>query len=129
MAINFAVALQLTGLSYGRYDWTAFAVSYGTPTATPTRTATATATPTHTPRPNGADCTIPSQCASTFCVNGVCCDTICDQPGELCGLHDHRGVCTVPSAPAPALRGTWLFGALLLLIGIGALAVRNRRTS
>ncbi len=126
-AINFAVALELTGLSYGRYEWTAFAVSYETPTATPT--ATATATPTHTPRPNGADCTTPSQCASTFCVDGVCCDTICDQVNEFCNLPASPGTCTVPHAAAPALQGVGFFVALVLLIAIGGLAVRSRRTS
>lgn len=125
VAVNFAVALHVSGVSYGRYQWTAFAVSYGTPTATPTATATAT----HTPLPNGAGCTAPSQCASTFCVDGVCCNTICDQVNEFCNLRAAPGTCTVPRAAAPALDPVGLAVAILLLAGVGALAFRGRRRS
>lgn len=125
VAVNFAVVLQLTGLSYGRYMWTAFSVSYGTPTPT----ATPTATPTNTPVPNGGVCMTSPQCASTFCVDGVCCDRACDQPGEFCNLAGRLGICTVPTAGAPVLDSRWLVGALLLLVAVGAFALRRRPTS
>lgn len=130
VAANFAFALQLTGLSYDRFQWTAFGVSYqDTPTATPTATPTSTptSTPTNTPVPNGGSCMDPAQCASTFCVTGVCCDRACDQPNERCNLAGSQGICTVPSAPAPALSGTWLVAGILVLLAIGGLSVRSRR--
>ncbi|MBL9023868.1 MAG: hypothetical protein JNL21_16860 [Myxococcales bacterium] len=34
--------------------------------------------------PNGAPCTGPDQCASTFCSDGVCCDRPCDGVCEAC---------------------------------------------
>jgi hypothetical protein len=122
VAINFLIALHVTGLSYGRYDWTVFGVSYqATPTAT--ATATATATPTPTLVPNGGDCTVGSQCASSFCVDGVCCNTACLQ--GRCDLPGQEGICVIPAA-APALRPPWLVFAVLLLALIGGLALRAR---
>lgn len=32
----------------------------------------------------GQPCMVPSDCQSAFCVDGVCCDTVCDQPCEAC---------------------------------------------
>ena len=126
VAVNFAVALHLTGLSYGRYDWTAFAVSYGTATADADRDGDADDNPRarmgRTVRP-------PPQCASTFCVDGVCCDTICDQVNEFCNLPGSRESAPVPRVPAPALQGVGLFVAVLLLVAVGALAFRRRRPS
>jgi hypothetical protein len=98
-----------------------FTVSVGTalPTATPT------ATPTSTGIPQGGDCAIPSQCSTGFCVDGVCCDTICDQPGQICNQAGNQGVCTVPTAPAPALTPRALLMAAALLAGLGAFALRR----
>ena len=119
---NFAVVLQVTGISYGRFQWVEFASAYDTPTSTPT--ATATATPTL--RPNGAGCTTDPQCASTFCVDGLCCNSRCDQPGEVCDVPGREGTCLVP-APAPALSSGALATAVVLLMAIGALALRAIR--
>jgi len=127
VAANFAFALQLTGLSYGRYDWTAFSASYDAPTSTPTATATSTPTSTPTPIPNGGSCSDGSMCASTFCVDGVCCDRTCDQPSEQCNVQGQVGTCVVPTAPAPALGARGLLAAFLVLLATAALAFRGRR--
>lgn len=127
VAVNFAVAIDFTGLSYGRYQWTVYAsISYDTPTNTPT--STPTATPTNTPIPIGGSCTAGTECASTFCVDGVCCNEICDQPGEFCNLPGNAGTCSMPTAPAPTLRGPWLAVTVLLLAAIALFALRARRT-
>lgn len=41
-------------------------------------------------RANGQLCTAGNQCASTFCVDGVCCDRACSDPCFSCG----KGTCT-----------------------------------
>jgi hypothetical protein len=121
---NFAIVLQVTGISYGRFQWAAFGGAYDTPTATPTTTPTETPTPV----PNGGECTDDAQCASTFCVDGVCCDTPCDQPRQVCDLPGRVGTCTVSAAaPAPALGGWGLAAAVALLLAIAALALHGAR--
>jgi MYXO-CTERM domain-containing protein len=40
-------------------------------------------------------CTDPSQCASSFCVEGVCCDRACDAPCETCSSPSAPGRCTL----------------------------------
>ena len=122
---NFIIVLQITGVSYGRFQWAAFASAYDTPTSTPTETPTETPTPT--PVPNGGGCTTDPECASKFCVDGVCCDTPCDQPGEFCNLMGQEGTCAVPHAQAPAMSSGGLAAAVALLIAIGALALRGGR--
>jgi hypothetical protein len=126
---NFVVVLNLTGLSYDRFGWTALAGPYAppTPTATATGTATATSTSTPTPLPNGAGCIDDTQCASTFCVDGFCCNDPCTDPGEYCNLAGNQGTCLVPAAPAPTLGGSGLAAATALLIAIGWVALRVRR--
>ena len=103
-----------------------------TPTATETATAsvTATATATSTGVPQGGGCATPSQCSTAFCVDGVCCDTICDQPGQVCNQPGNPGVCTAATAAAPALTPLALLIAVGLLTGLGAFALRRspRRT-
>jgi len=125
---NFAIALPLTGLSYGQFTWTAFAVSYvDTPTPTSTTTPTPTPTPTSTPVANGGNCIVGSECASTFCVTGVCCDRACNQPNERCDLAGSSGVCTAQiaaaPAPAPALGNGAIAMSMLLLLAIGGLSI------
>jgi hypothetical protein len=129
---NFVVVLQITGISYGRFQWTQFASAYDTPTATPTVTATptrtATATATRTRLPDGDSCRVGTDCTSNFCVTGVCCNRACNRPGAVCNLPDRPGVCVDPAA-APAMSSGGLVGAVALLIGVGALtllAVRRR---
>jgi hypothetical protein len=127
VAVNFALALQVTGLSYGRYHWAAFGVSYeSTPTATATATSTGAIppTPTATPAmPNGEPCSTASQCQSTFCIDGVCCNSACAQ--GTCDLPGSEGICVTP-APAPALHPSWLAAAVLMLALLGGLAMRRR---
>ena len=41
--------------------------------------------------PDGSDCNDPTDCLSGNCVEDVCCDTACDQPGEICNLAGDRG--------------------------------------
>jgi len=87
-----------------------------TPTNTPTGTATATDTPT--PAPDGADCQVPAQCLSTFCVDGVCCNTACSGGNVRCDIPPSPGVCTaIPQSPAPAM------SPLALLLGVGVLVL------
>src|SRR4030095_3345662 len=61
------------------------------PCCLPTPTATPTATPTNTPAGPGEACTTSSQCASMFCVDGVCCDEACDGPNEVCNVPGREG--------------------------------------
>ena len=123
---NFVFVLQITGISYGRFQWAQFASAYDTPTATPTVTATPTATPTRLP--DGAGCSTGTDCDSDFCVTGVCCNRACNRPGAVCNLPERPGVCVDPAA-VPAMSSNGLAGAVAALIAIGALtllAVRRR---
>jgi hypothetical protein len=92
-----------------------------------TPAATATATPTPTRASNGADCTTPSQCASGFCVDDVCCDTACDGPAESCSQSGERGTCASLHAPAPPLSRKGLFSVIALLTAAGVLFFARRR--
>jgi hypothetical protein len=98
---------------------TATGTHTATRTGTVTATATATATATETPIPNGGACSTPSVCRSGFCVDGVCCNTICDQPMQTC----EDGTCSGVPAPAPAVshRSLLLIVGLLVTIGFFAL--------
>lgn len=98
-------------------------------TATVTNTPTASTTPTNTLIPDGGDCDTPSECESTFCVDGVCCETICDGPFEVCNDPLNPGVCSEIAAPAPAMSNNNLLIALGLLLAIGTLALFYRRHS
>lgn len=115
---NLLLALQITGLTYGRFEWTALAQTYGTPTATPTVTPTLI--------PQGGSCASPTECASGFCVDAVCCDEACAAPDEQCNVPGRVGTC-VRSASAPALNGQWLVLAALLLTALGVVGMRARR--
>jgi MYXO-CTERM domain-containing protein len=56
----------------------------------------------------------------------VCCESACPAPGN-CDVPGHAGTCIEP-APAPALSGTGLLIAALLLAGIGTAGlIRKRR--
>lgn len=95
-----------------------------TPTATPT--ATQTGTPTNTPQADGASCTSPSECSSTFCVDGVCCNSACSQTFDTCNAPPAPGTC-VQVAPAPPVSRRGLFAGLALLTLIGAAALWQQR--
>ena len=118
------------------------------PTHTPTETATATATATATrdgdsdattatptqtatPVPQGGACTQASQCdPSLFCSRQVCCDTLCNLPGESCALPGQVGTCgAIPPAPAPAASqgGLLVMLGALIAVGCATLALRRRR--
>lgn len=93
----------------------------GTPTRTGTRTPTSTVTPTgtvtrtstRTPTGTpvlgiGSQCTDHSMCASTFCVNGVCCERKCTAK-EFCAVPGFEGQClpiVVPRTPTATVTST-----------------------
>lgn len=103
------------------------ATATSTETATATPTPSDTATPTQTRVPQGGDCETPSECATDFCVDGVCCNTACDGPGEICNQDGSVGTCTQAVAPAPPLARDTLLLALLALASVGAVALLRRR--
>jgi hypothetical protein len=45
------------------------------------------------PLPNPT-CTVGTQCASGFCVDGVCCDAACNGPCQSCSLAGNVGICS-----------------------------------
>jgi hypothetical protein len=63
-----------------------------------------------------------------FCVDGVCCNTACDQPSEACNLPGQVGTCASTAAAAPSLSRPGLLLAMLLLSGIALVALGRRRT-
>ena len=95
------------------------------PTATPT--VTLTATPTNTLASLGAACNAPGECQSGFCASGVCCNTACDQPFQQCNLPGRAGLCSSTGVPAPAMSRPGLLLGVLLLTGVGVLALARRR--
>jgi hypothetical protein len=78
------------------------------------------------PLPNGAQCGLGSQCRSTFCADGVCCDTACDRPFETCDALPTRGTC-VAVAPTPPLSRRGLYTGLALLTLLGAALLWQKR--
>ena len=50
------------------------------------------------PKSNGQPCSAGSECASTYCVDGVCCNSACTGACHSCALSTSRGTC----APSPA---------------------------
>ena len=79
-----------------------------TPTPSPTETASPTVTPslppvpTATPSPlaDGEPCLSGTDCTHGFCVDGVCCENVCNGSCRSCGLPSAPGICT------PAAAGT-----------------------
>jgi len=102
---------------------TATATSTGTVTQTPTNTTTAT--PTNTGIPQGGACATPAECATGFCVNGICCNTACTPDFGRCDLPGQRGTCAGVS-PAPTLAPRALAVAAALLLGVAAFEMRRR---
>jgi len=97
-----------------------------TPTVTGTGTPSLTPSTTPTPQPNGSSCAIPGQCSSTFCADGVCCDTACTGPLEQCDLPGQAGTCASTAAGAPALTPWGLLAAAAVLAGVAGLTLRRR---
>ena len=77
--------------------------------------------------PDGSDCNDPTDCLSGNCVEDVCCDTPCDQPGEICNAAGDRGTCVQPVAPAPAVSTRGLLFATAVLLGLGLVAILSLR--
>ncbi len=138
---NAFFATRFSGLSYSYYNWEAWAQAYGatatptptvTPTVTPTPTVTATPTITPTPLALGEACISGTQCASTFCATGVCCNAPCTEPNQSCDLPGSSGRCRPLGGEVPAASQTGIVAlcALLAAVGVGSLiSVRYRRRS
>jgi hypothetical protein len=135
VAVNGFAAFNLIPSSYQQFSWEAYAsvvyTSTATPSSTPTETPTATATPsvsptatpTVTPKiPNGGSCATGPQCQSGFCVKGTCCNTICNQAGQVCT----SGQCT-NTAPVPAVSNRSLVIIVVLMIAVGFFALTPLR--
>ena len=90
-------------------------------------TATRSATATPTGASNGSECTTPSQCATGFCSDDVCCDRACDGPTESCSQPGARGTCVSLQAPAPPLSRKGLLSVIALLTAAGLLLFSRRR--
>src|SRR5262245_36290732 len=57
-------------------------------------------------RPNGAACSDPTQCASGFCADNVCCNAACNGGTcDSCALPSLRGTCS-PVTPATECRAS-----------------------
>jgi hypothetical protein len=110
---------------------TATATSTATQTATATATDTATATATATAlRPDGATCSSPSQCLSTFCVDGVCCNSACDLANQSCNQPGNAGVCVdIIPAPAPAASHRALALGIVALMLLAHFRLRRARAA
>lgn len=111
-------------------------VFFTEPTATPTDTPTSTPTPTTTPTPTatglalGLACTSGTQCVSTFCASGVCCDAPCTEPDQSCAVPGTEGLCRgQSSAPVASPLGVLALCALLGGVGIAGLGygIKGRR--
>jgi hypothetical protein len=50
---------------------------------------------------NGASCSAGSECGSTFCAQGVCCDKACTGACQSCAMTGTLGACTNVSTGAP----------------------------
>jgi len=71
----------------------------------------------------------PGQCLSMHCVDGVCCDTACDGPDQICNLPGREGTCLpITAAPAPALTGAGKLVGVAVLLLVAAVGIRLRRT-
>lgn len=73
---------------------------------------------------NGESCSVGGQCTSTFCADGVCCNTACDLDVQVCDVPGSVGTCTdIAPAPAVTYRGMLIVG--ILLIGIGIFGIKR----
>src|SRR6185437_14215748 len=68
-------------------------------------TGTACINNTCGPKPPGAQCAAPSECASNFCVDGVCCTTACTGTCQSCALPTSPGTCSTVAADTKDPRG------------------------
>jgi len=71
-------------------------------TVTPHQTTEVALTLAVTVLDNGQHCTDGGQCASTYCIDGLCCDSACDGTCMACDVASNPGTCTeVPVGEAP----------------------------
>jgi len=122
VACNGLLSWRLGGLSYSHFTWEAFAQYYYGPTATPTPTVAPT--PVATLVPNGGLCAVGTQCASGFCVSGVCCNSACNSEVETCTAPGSVGSCIVQS-PASAMSESVTGVLALILVTLGVLSLRR----
>ncbi|MDX2170042.1 MAG: hypothetical protein SF182_23430 [Deltaproteobacteria bacterium] len=111
-AATIPVTLALACLLAGA---TRPAATLGEVAATPTRVA------------DGGACSTAIDCASDFCVDGVCCDSACDGAAESCNQRGREGTCSPLPAPAPPLSRKGLFSVIALLTAFGVLSFSRRR--
>lgn len=70
------------------------------------------------PYNDGLPCTLPSECISGFCEQGVCCDQSCNGTTESCNQPANLGQCTpLLTAPSMSWPGQLLAATLLTLLG------------
>jgi hypothetical protein len=59
------------------------------------------------PRELGETCTCTEECASGFCIDGVCCDSPCEHGCMICDIPGLLGACSpVPAGGRPVVDGT-----------------------
>jgi hypothetical protein len=57
-------------------------------------------------KPDGSKCGCTEECESGFCVDGVCCNTACDDLCRACNVPGSPGICSfIPAGSPPALPG------------------------
>ncbi len=95
----------LTPIGYSKFSWQALGQPYN----------------------EGAVCLVPSECASNFCTDGVCCDTECSGEDEACNISGNVGMCTSTVAMAPALSSGGYAVAIAALFFGGLLGLYSRR--
>ena len=84
--------------------WVAFVWSIVSCGAKPADDVTAESGAIRPRRSNGAACAVRSQCASGFCVDGVCCASACAGVCQACNLSGSLGTCR--AAPAGTACGS-----------------------
>jgi hypothetical protein len=58
-----------------------------------------------------------------LCVDLVCCNTLCDQPGQVCNAPGSRGTCIEAAAQAPAMSTVGLLLAVVALVMSAAVSL------
>lgn len=80
------------------------------------------------PYPDGQTCVQNSECASTFCTDGVCCHTICNDPFQTCNQAGFVGTCTRrQTAPAVSWQVQLVMVGLLFVLAWRRLSTRANK--
>jgi hypothetical protein len=70
------------------------------------------------PYDDGLPCVDPGDCISGNCVDDVCCNVACENPGQACDIPGSIGICnSVIPAPSMNLPGQFMAATLLTLLG------------